>query len=370
MYTIKHGLTIYCVNFCRTRYLYNFEWFTGKAEAHGAGQPTDMTPLDEDDDESYGYILQLLLDEQHGLITPDFDDTGCCWYLDKAFTSFRLARALAKRRNAIVGMLRTAGRPKSRPRGTTEYWPFRGMSKAELDEYVRGFRREAYTKACNSALATGDVEWIRAELWRDSKWVTLLATTYHSASDAEVDRWTKAAGRRLPVPCSIALRKYNKNMGAVDGFNRELAATHMQLGRCKQRWQRSCFLGWLLPAVGRVNVRTAFCEIMKLVWGKGALDTLKRARGVATTGFNKWFQSRLGEAVLREGVKAVTCENEGHDPYFMPMKREEGYWVRPPLVLPTPPGAQEEAHSKYRVNFTEKPKAILTMRDANGKPCR
>ena len=198
---IKHGLTIYCVNFCRTRYLYNFEWFTGKAEAHGAGQPTDMTPLDEDDDESYGYILQLLLDEQHGLITPDFDDTGCCWYLDKAFTSFRLARALAKRRNAIVGMLRTAGRPKNRPRGTTEYWPFRGMSKAELDEYVRGFRREAYTKACNSALATGDVEWIRAELWRDSKWVTLLATTYHSASDAEV-----SSEPVTPLPHSALVR--------------------------------------------------------------------------------------------------------------------------------------------------------------------
>ena len=189
------------------------------------------------------------------------------------------------------------------------------------------------------------------------------------ATPRQVDRWTKAAGRRLPVPCSIALRKYNKNMGAVDGFNRELAATHMQLGRCKQRWQRSCFLGWLLPAVGLVNVRTAFCEIMKLVWGKGALGALKRARGVATTGFNKWFQSRLGEAVLREGVEAATRENEGHDPYFMPMKREEGYWVHPPLVLPTPPGAQEGPHTKYRVNFKKNPKAIVTMRDVGRWGC-
>ena len=165
------------------------------------------------------------------------------------------------------------------------------------------------------------------------------------------------------MPCSIALRKYNKNMGAVDGFNRELAATHMQLGRCKQRWQRSCFLGWLLPAVGLINVRTAFCEIMKLVWGKRALVALKKARGVATTGFNKWFQSRLGEALLREGVEAATRENEGHDPYFMPMKREEGYWVRPPLVVPLPPGVEEDAHKKYRVNFRKNPKAIVTMRN-------
>ena len=25
---IKHGLTIYCLNFCRTKFLFNFEWFT------------------------------------------------------------------------------------------------------------------------------------------------------------------------------------------------------------------------------------------------------------------------------------------------------------------------------------------------------
>ena len=61
-----------------------------------------------------------------------------------------------------------------------------GMTKADLDEYVRGFRREAYTKVCTDAIEKGDIEWIRAELWRDSKWVTLLATTFHSASDTEV----------------------------------------------------------------------------------------------------------------------------------------------------------------------------------------
>ena len=46
---------------------------------------------------------------------------------------------------------------------------------------MRGFSREAYTR-----LMEGDLEWIKAELWADSKWVTLLSTTFHSAIGAEV----------------------------------------------------------------------------------------------------------------------------------------------------------------------------------------
>eukprot|EP00966_Prymnesium_polylepis_P227335 5260589-Prymnesium_polylepis.1 len=52
-------------------------------------------------------------------------------------------------------------------------------------------------------------------------------------------------------------------MGAVDEFNKQLAATNMQMGRCKQRFQRFLFLGWLLPAIGVVNTRIAFCELLK-----------------------------------------------------------------------------------------------------------
>ena len=184
---IKHGLTIYCLNFCRTRYLYTWEWFSGKKELHGRGQPTDTTPINEEEgNEEMGYILGLL----DRLITPAFDGTGTCFYTDKAFTSFRLARMLAKRRLALVGMIRTLGRPKHRPRhawadpsmgSDTNYWPYRGMTKLELEEHVRGFKREAYTR-----LMEGDLKWIKAELWADSKWVTLLSTTFHTAIGTEV----------------------------------------------------------------------------------------------------------------------------------------------------------------------------------------
>jgi hypothetical protein len=39
---IKHGLTIYCLVFCRSKFLYNWEWFTGKASEHGLGRELCM----------------------------------------------------------------------------------------------------------------------------------------------------------------------------------------------------------------------------------------------------------------------------------------------------------------------------------------
>jgi hypothetical protein len=87
------------------------------------------------------------------LISEEFDGTGMTVYTDKAFTSMKLARLLAKRRIAIVGMLRTAGRPKHRPRGDGHYWPFRHYTKAELMAYIKGFQREAHI-----ALEAGDEE--------------------------------------------------------------------------------------------------------------------------------------------------------------------------------------------------------------------
>lgn len=172
-------------------------------------------------------------------------------------------------------------------------------------------------------------------------------------------------GKRRPVPCSIALRNYNILMGAVDAFNRELAATHMQLGRCKQRWQRSCFLGWLLPAVGVVNTRTAFCEVFKLAWGADALARFKKSRGIATTSFPKWFQLELGEALLREGMERSTHEHDGAEPHFKPM-RGKRHWKRP-LTLPCPTGTYAE-HRDARVDLREKPRAIPIEKNRNGHP--
>ena len=111
------------------------------------------------------------------LIGKEFDNTGATAYGDKAITSFKLVRGLAKRGIGYVGMLRTSGRPKSRPNGDENAWPFAGGNKADVDCYARGYLREAYTKIRDGRRG---LKWLKAELWRDNKWVTLLSSTYHS----------------------------------------------------------------------------------------------------------------------------------------------------------------------------------------------
>ena len=139
---IKSGLTIYCLCFCESKYLYSFEWFVGSSDQHGHGQPTDTADLDEggaegEDGETpaeIGYLLGLV----DRLVDEDFDGTFATLYTDKAFTSFRLAKLLAARRIYLLRMLRTSGRPKNFPRGEVDsdgaanYWPYRGFSKKDL----------------------------------------------------------------------------------------------------------------------------------------------------------------------------------------------------------------------------------------------
>jgi hypothetical protein len=96
-----------------------------------------------------------------------------------------------------------------------------------MEDYERSYFREAY-----NAINEGDIEWLRAELWKDSRWVTMISTTFFSsAADVTVPRWQQHEGKRIPLPCSLTLRRYSRMMGAVDQFNRELAATCMQMGR-------------------------------------------------------------------------------------------------------------------------------------------
>ena len=58
----------------------------------------------EDNEHHTGYVLPLCL----RLIRKAFDGTGCTVYTDKAFTTIKLARALAKRGIGLVGMIRAA----------------------------------------------------------------------------------------------------------------------------------------------------------------------------------------------------------------------------------------------------------------------
>ena len=57
--------------------------------------------------------------------------------------------------------------------------------RQELDQYIKGYRLEAFTR-----LEEGDVAWLKAELWRDAKWVTALSTSFYSKADADATKAT------------------------------------------------------------------------------------------------------------------------------------------------------------------------------------
>jgi hypothetical protein len=231
--------------------------------------------------------------------------------------------------------------------------------------YIKGFTRQAFVHLNGGG--DDDDEWLSAQLWLDARWVTLINTAFFSEGDAtQVRRWDKEARARLPVPCGIALKRYNKMMGATDHFNKELAKTHMQMGKCKQRFLRSLFLGWLFPAIGLVNVRTAFKEIVKHVWGEETLAKLQRARGVAGTTFAKWIQLRLGELLIEKGVAQASTATGGEEPHFMPSRREV-HWERP-RVLPAPNGYYKPHHPfSDAVNLALTPRKIPNGWDTKTK---
>ena len=155
-------------------------------------------------------------------------------------------------------MLRGATRPKSMPRGAGHYWPFRSYAKSEGEGVPRGWARRAYCKLGN---AHGRGWQLMAETWLDSTFVTMLSTAWFSRLPCKVKRWASSLGERVVLPCSSQLLRYCKMLGGVDRFNKMLVATRMGVGKCKQRFQRALFLGWLLPAVGVINVRIAFNHI-------------------------------------------------------------------------------------------------------------
>jgi len=134
---------------------------------------------------------------------------------------------------------------------------------------------------------------------------------------------------------------------------------------------RACFLSWLLPAVGLVNLRTSFSEIVSLVWGSKALADLKKAYGVwgskaladlkkaygvGTTTFPKWFQLRLGEVLIKEGMKAATRTNSGKEPHWFKPMVTSVHWKKPLVLPPAPDMEEDKAHRSELVDLRDHPR--------------
>ena len=138
---IKVGINNYLFTY-RSGYTPRWQWWDGKASkaAMPKGQPTDVGELNEENDEELGYIMQLIVNLVGGL-----EGTGITIYLDKAFSSVKLARRLASMGIAMVGMTRGT-RPKTMKLSPEHYFAFSKTAKAEADNLERWhFRRIAYT---------------------------------------------------------------------------------------------------------------------------------------------------------------------------------------------------------------------------------
>jgi len=217
---IQQGCTVYCLCFS-SGYCWRWKWWLGGSKT--LGMPTDQAALDEDG-AALTSVLALLL----FLILPVFNNTSCCFFLDKAFTSFKLIDMLAKRGIHVIGMMR-AKRPKKKKagRGWEDYWPFRSMDKSDEGAYNRGDVRTA----CKELARAGS--YVMAILWLDNRWVTMVATTFLFAS-ADVKRWSRS-GHFFSSSCLSPSHTYHGNNVVVGSKE----ASRSALSLCPQDVQQA-----------------------------------------------------------------------------------------------------------------------------------
>ena len=244
---IKTGCTIYCVNFSKSCYLYTWEWYTGSTEGDAPqGQPTDCDTLEEDNAQHTGYVLPLCM----RLIRAAFDGTFCTVYTDKAFTTIRLARALAKR-----GIHRHGARRDAPEEHATGCRPLLGLPRLRQERGRRPVARLGASRllhphgGARPSVAADGRDVARQHLRHDAVDRLVLEGALqgarsphpHSAvrvrpaptccepllAPTQVRRWTSALRARVELACSQQLLRYTKMLGGVDRFNKMLVATRM-----------------------------------------------------------------------------------------------------------------------------------------------
>ena len=335
---IPVGVTIYTLVF-ESGYMYNWEWFLGAAENTPLpqGQPTDTDELDED---NHTWIFDLVT-AIVGL--PELKDVGFTLVTDKGFTSIFLAIQLARVWGiALVGMLRTKGRPQATPRGARNYFPFRFPTADDAAGWVRGQRREAFQQLETSRVTEW---WLKAEVWLDSRFCTIIATSFFAIAEMQVRRWSKSAKDHIIIGCSATLHFYQRSMGYVDRFNKRLVRAGTALGRCMQRYHRGLFAAFNL-GVAVLNTSTI---LQHLVTAEELASLKKRAGKIR---LDRWLQIQLAEGLMDLGVHLAkeelgTAEHRAQHhlaPHWMSRRKRRRARQLPPPVFPE--------HHKY-INFTK-----------------
>ena len=372
---ITIGVTVYmvcvmiqCLHAARPlSYVLHWEW-PRKGAASTGGQPTDTKPTDEGNEAETAPTMNLM----QLLIIKQLQWCQATLVIDKAFTLFCVLEWCAAAGIAVVGMYKARGRPQNTPRGTTGHWPHRAVSERDADIVPRGTGRQAYASLPVPAAAAAEGErrerrnradaragrlwWkpahIMAEIFRDKKWVSLLATSWFSPSRNETcRRWMPVLGARSTVRVSLALRLYQKWYNVVDLFNKRMAALNMGMGRCKSRFQRQLYWGWTLPAV-LCNCITLFLAIYP---GAATLAEERRAFGLM-----RWLHWRCGVVLYKHGVDIdkeglgtpTTRAAEGLVPVGMPKRAKTARQLE---TTPAPPRATHTQHQLVNIKNTTAP---------------
>ena len=229
------------------------------------------------------------------LVTPIWDFCGTFFFADAAFVGLGLWRALYKRGIRAVGPINAS---KPNKGGDANSWPHQKFKTSAKEYLARGWERCAYTKLDH--VAGGDVGWMQALIWRDNKFVKLLATVYVASTIENVRRWVRQAGQYEKIKARLLLVKYQKHMGYVDRLDRFMTSANIHLRQCQRRYHRAIFF-WMLAAMLN-NIFVLFAMLWPLA------ESLKQKHESCGFGYRHWFQDEIGNALIEYGLKHASQE--------------------------------------------------------------
>lgn len=201
-------------------YIFKFDVYQGKAG-------TNTSAADDDKDDGISGLGKQVVKT----MTMDLHDKNHQVYFDNYFTSVPLLEYLKENGVDACGTVRAVR--KALPVGL----------ESDLD------RGEADYRVSKDGLALFK--------WQDNKPVLVLSN-FHGTELSSVHR-TQKDGSKLELPCPLAVRDYNQNMGGVD--KADMLCAVRGLNRKSKKWWHRLFFGILDRTV--VNAQIVYSKLEK-----------------------------------------------------------------------------------------------------------
>lgn len=293
---IKRGIKVFCLADATKNYLFSWDVYTSPS----------------------GWSVHDLVTKD--LLTDTFDCRGYVVVMDSYFTSIKTFEELDARGIGAIGPS-SAVRPEAENKRTGNSWPLQTYTKGVLDRLERGWRRVA----SRTMPKTGRT--MRATVWRDRKFVTLLSTCFNTDDIVYLRRWLGETARREWVPGSLPLAIYQKYMAAIDQLDRFIATARIGMHHCSRRFQRSIFF-WQVS-----GITSNTFEVAKALIAPALMAKLERYdTGGSSIGLGTYLQSELAIALILRGTRAgedalaPEQQKQGEMPPWVPGRKG-----RPPL---------------------------------------